>query len=240
MQKNIWAIVLTLLSSLVAPPIIDEVTDDTPAPQVSLDAPDKCVVGELVRLTYPARKVEWKLPGTDFEVLANDQKALVTFRQPGTYQVIVSGLVDSDVRLVSHDIVCEGPVVAPTPSPDNHGKSVLIDDKDVPEPSPEPLVPTYGITSKVVDWCTEADVDVETAAALAENFTAAASTTSEVPDLMRTLADKNRKIEQGNAQGVLVKIQVWLIENLTGEGFVEHQCAISEIGDGFRQYAEKN
>ena len=240
MQKNIWAIVLTLLSSLVAPSIVEEVTDTTPAPNVSLDAPDTCVVGELVRLTYPARKVEWKLPGDDHEILENTQRALVTFRTPGTYQVVASGLVDNDVRLITHDIVCTGPEPSPEPSPAPDDKSVLIPNNVVPTPAPEPETPTYGITSQVVQWCIDNKVPQDVAEALGKNFIDAASTTSDTGDLMRSLADKNRETKQGTAKPVLVKVQVWLIENLTGEGFIEHQCAISEIGDGFLQYAKGN
>lgn len=239
MEKNIWAIVLTVLTSLVAPPIVDEVTDTTPAPNVVLDAPDTCEVGELVRLTYPARRVEWKLPGEDYEIQANTQKAVISFRSPGTYQVIVSGLVDYDVRLVTHEIVCRGPVPAPVPSPVTPDKSTLNDDEDAPVPSPEPETPKYGITSQVVDWCREAGVSKSTAAELADNFIAASSNNDDVSSLMRSLANRNRETEQGNAKTVLVKVQVWLIENLTGEGFVEHQCAISEIGDGFLQYSQE-
>lgn len=237
MNKNIMALILTILSAFGAPAVIDEVTDTTPAPEIVLDAPDECEVGELVRLTYAARKVEWKLPGDDWET--NEQRAWISFREPGSYQVIVSGLVDNDVRLVAHEINVKGleptPAPLPVPTPD---VSVLVPDN--PVPTPEPLKPEFDITAKVVEWCEKARTPPEVARSLGDNFIVAASTETNTSDLMLNVANRNREADQTGAKEVLVKIQIWMIDNLTGTDFVTHQCAFSEIGDGFLQYAKGN
>lgn len=228
MNKNIMALVLTILTAFGAPTVIEEVTNDTPAPAIVLDGPDKCEVGELVHLTYPARKVEWLLPGVDYHI--DGQKAFISFRTPGVYQVVVSGLVDNDVRLLTHDIKVEGTVsvLDVTPVPDN-----------VPSPTPD-VGPKYDLAKDVAAWCKEAEIPSDVATSLGNNFIDAASTTDTVPNLMRVVAEKNRETKQDGAEEVLTKIQVWMIENLTGHDFADHQCAFSEIGDGFLSYAASN
>lgn len=226
MNKNIMALLLTIATALGAPTIVDEVTDTTPAPAIALDAPVSVEVGELARLTYAARKVEWKLPGSDYEI--DGQRAWISFREPGVYQIIVSGLVDNDVRLVDYKIKVNGPVVPVEPV-------VVVDE---PVPTPEPNKPTFDLVDKVVEWCQEAGTTPEVARSLGGNFVDAATNSTTVSELMQSIAAKNKSTDQTGAQDVLVKVQVWLIENLTGKGFVDHQCALSEVGDGFLKYAE--
>ena len=238
LSKNVMAIILALLTAFIAPPIVEEVTDDTPAPAVALDCPDQVVVGELVRMTYAARRVEWTLPGDDYEI--DEQRAWISFREPGTYQVIVSGLVDNDVRSVTKNIeVVRGSVSVLVPEtvdfPDQENEP---DEEYVPVPMIQPFA--TDLTAKVEGWCVDAKVSTDVAEALGQNFIDAASTTDNKSDLMRSVANKNKETNQKGAEGVLVKVQVWMIENLSDKDFDEHQCAVSDVGMGFLNYAKSN
>jgi len=213
-QKNILAIIVAILTALGSPAVIDKL--NTPVVvEVELLAPDTCVVGELVQLNYEARKVEWNLPTKDNHI--DGTQAWISFRTPGEYEIVVTGLAGEEVKLARHTIAVIG--------------------GSVQKPKLKPIL--SNIDTKVRQWCQEANCPAETCRLLAGNFSDAASTTSTLNDLLKKTSQLNREASQDGCQEVLVKLQVWMIGNLTGKSYEEHKVIWEQIAEGFTSYADE-
>ena len=228
MQKNIAALFVILTVAIGGPVLIREgiTTSDEVAPSVLY--PDTVEVGELVTLTYAADKTEWILPTDDKYRLTQDTVVL-SFRAPGKYQVIASGLVSGVVTIKSFYIHVGGPVPAPAPTPAP---------TPTPAPAPGPSV-LWSLADDVHAWCLESKPSKEAARAIADNFITAASTADSIDELLSITAKLNQNTSQDGLTEVLSKLQVSLIENYDGTDFVTHQCAWDEIAQGLKRYASE-
>jgi len=231
MNKNIMALLLTVLSALGGAATYDEVKNATPPPKIELIGPTYVQVGELAKFTFHARKVEWLVPTEDSSPVS-PESVVMSFRLPGEYDLVVSGLVDNTVQLVKHKIHVEG--LAPVPVPD----VVEPTDEPTPQPVPDDLVDKNELTDLVRQWCEEANAPADTCRQLADNFIKTASTSNTLDDLVRDTSKANSMVDQTGVRDVLTKIQVWMIENLTGQSFDEHKCAWDAIGQGLLEYTE--
>lgn len=233
--KNTGAILTLIAMALGGPVAVDKVVDatiNTPATVLVFDAPESAVVGELVKISFSGDKAEWILPVED-SIRIDSHTVAMSFRNPGTYQVIASGIVDGAVRISTIEIKVAGePTVA------------VPDEKPIPTPIEVIVVPTPPVSvlertlaDDVYDWCVDANSPKETCVQLADNFIAAASNTSSVTELISKTAALNRDVDQTGVEDILARAQAKLIAEYKGKSFIEHQCAWDEIAQGFYKYA---
>lgn len=234
MNKNIMALILTILTALGGAKVVDEAQDTTPPAKVELIGPTFVEVGELAKFTFHARKVEWLVPTEDSSPVS-PESVVMSFRSPGEYDLIVSGLVEHEVQLVKHTIRVEGSVLVPVPLPDVVEPTPA---PDVPTPQPDDLEAKDELRDLVRQWCEESEAPVDTCRELADNFIKTASTSETLDDLLRDTSSANSKVDQEGVREVLTKIQLWMIENLTGQSFEDHRCAWDSIGQGLLEYAQ--
>jgi hypothetical protein len=225
-QKSIATVLLLIASALGGPVAVDhaiEVQEEIIA-SVAIEGPSEVEVGELVQLKVTGDRPSWLTPVDDAYVA--DSLCILSFREPGEYEVIASSIAGRATRVVRHNITVGKPVPPAPPEP---------------EPAPEPVVKIGGeLTTLVYSWCVEAKADTDVCKELGDNFVYAASTSETIDELLEKVATRNRKVEQRSVRTVLAKIQQHLYDELAGEGFVEHQCAFDEIGQGFLQYASRD
>lgn len=217
-KKNVGTLLLLVATALGGPPAAYEAAVDSPEAKIELVGPTSAEVGQLVRLQYPGRSVEWILPTEDTADVSADEVVL-SFRKPGEYQVVAAAKVGDSVQVVTHDIVVGGDKPRPEPRP---------------EPRPSPATPE--LTQDVYEWCKESSADKETCLRLADNFIDAASTTSTVEELLVKTAELNRGIDQTGVQEVLTEIQKLLVTEFPGKSYVDHQCAWDEIATGLQKW----
>lgn len=221
-QKNIATVLILIATALGTPQVVNNATNDTPEPVIQLVGPSVAEIGQLITLKYDARRVEWKLPTEDSRVVS-DGVVVLSFRTPGDYQVVASGIVGNAVQLLTHNIKINGQVS--------------------PEPEPEPVpesVPESELAQLVRDWCLEESAPKKTCSHLAGNFKVSAATSSTLKELMAKTADLNREIDQTGCEVVLAKVQAHLIKNLSGESLARHQQAWTEISEGLREYSKED
>jgi len=228
-QKNIAALFVILTVAIGGPVLIREgiTTSDEVAPSVLY--PDTVEVGELVTLTYAAEKTEWILP-TDDKYRVTQDTVVLSFRAPGKYQVIASGLVSGVVTIKSFYVHVGGPAPAPAPTP--------APTPGPPAPTPGPSV-LWSLADDVHAWCFESKPSKEAALAIADNFITAASTADSIDELLSITAKLNQNTSQDGLTEVLSKLQVSLIENYGEADFEAHKCAWDEIAQGLKRYASE-
>lgn len=225
-QKTIAALLLLVATALGGPPAIDHALDiqETVLRSVVIEGPVECVVGELVELKVNGARPSWLPPTVDAKQLGDT--LILSFRDEGEYEVIASAVAGQTTQTVKHLIVV------------GKDRSVVVPDEPVPAPVPVPT-PDNGseLTDSVNEWCIDANTKRDVAKELGDNFIYAASNAESIDELLQMVAERNRKVEQRSAAQVLAKIQQYLYDNLAGTDFDTHQCAFSEIGDGFLRYA---
>jgi hypothetical protein len=228
-QKSIASVLLLVAAALGGPVAVDHARDiqEQVIESVAIDGPDKAEVGELVQLKVTGARPSW-LPPVD-DAYVDEDLCILSFRKPGEYEVVASSVASRSTRVVKHVIevgkVEPEPVPAPTPTP---------------APVPEPDACDTDLAEKVAVWCEEVNANKSVCKRLGDNFIYAASTSSTIDELLQKVAQRNRKVNQRSVAKVLGKIQQYLFDNLSGEDFVTHQCAFSDIGQGFLQYAGDN
>jgi len=228
-QKSIASVLMLIATALGGPVAVDQAMEiqDQVIESVVIEGPSEAKVGELVKLTVTGSRPSWLPPVEDAYV--DDDLCVVSFREPGEYQVIASSVAGRSTRVVKHVVTVGSP--EPTPAPDA-----------APEPPPAPVPDDQSVLEStlirdVEAWCQEANADKSVCKQLGDNFIYAASTSDDIDELLQKVAERNRKVNQRSVATVLTKIQEHLYENLAGEDFVTHQCAFSDIGQGFLQYA---
>lgn len=227
-QKTIAALLLLVATALGGPPAVQHALDvqEQVLTSVAIEGPVECVVGELVELRVTGARPSWLPPTPDAKELGDT--LILSFRDEGEYEVIASAVAGQTTQTVKHLIVV------------GEDRSVVVPDEPTPAPVPVPT-PTpeksVELTNNVIKWCNEANVDRDVARELGDNFIYAATNADSIDELLQKVAERNRKVDQRSAAPVLAQIQQHLYDNLAGEDFDTHQCAFSEIGDGFLRYA---
>lgn len=127
---------------------------------IALVAPDKGLVGELIRLdvsTSIADSFKWLLvpDSVDFEVYDGGRRAVFSARKVGSYMFVVACAKDGFVDVMTHVVHIVNPG---DPDP-------TIEYPVVEKPSPE-----AGLMAWIPYWCAEAKREPGEALALAESF----------------------------------------------------------------------
>jgi hypothetical protein len=83
---------------------------------LTLEAPTKGKVGELIRftLTSEADSIKWLAPTEDFQTFDNGRQAVFSARTQGTYTFIVAVALEGTVDVSRHTLVITGPPERPT------------------------------------------------------------------------------------------------------------------------------
>jgi len=192
----------------------------------------EALVGELVRLEALGELVDWScLPLTEDlqEYGENDQKCVVSFRNPGTYNVIAAVYKDGVVSVLHLSIIVVGPVV-PVP--------------DIPIPDI-----TVDIDQKLIDtvakWCVDSRANKSNVEDLATVFQMVAleiqsgELTTTTGIIART-AELNQEIDLTGLGNVLSKIQKYIIEKSDIgelEDIASHLTVWMSIAEGLNKYA---
>lgn len=209
-QKNIAAVLILVATALGTPPLAKYSATGTPEPKVEMVGPETAEVGQLVKLSYDAKRVEWILP-TEDQVRVGSDSVVLSFRKPGKYEVTASGVVGDSVQIERHAIEVTAEAAKPGPEP---------------EPSPSPSV---SLEDLVYQWCEAVDAPKRACEQLASNFIDAGSRSQTVAELVSNTAKLNRSVNQDGVKEVLVKIQVYLSKELQGKNYIEHQQAWDDI-----------
>jgi hypothetical protein len=133
--------------------------------RVTLNAPDKGVVGELIRLdvsTSVADSFKWLLvpESVDFQVYDDGRKAVFSARKPGSYMFVIACAKDGFVDVMTHVVH----IVKPGDP-----------DPTIKYPVVEKPQPGASLTNLLPYWCAEARRTQEEALALAESFESVAA-----------------------------------------------------------------
>lgn len=223
-KQNITKAILLIATALGGPKAATDAVVDNPEARIEMVCPENAEVGEMVRLSYPGRSVEWILP-TDDAVSVDSDTMAVSFREPGRYEVIAAAKVGDSVQVIREYIEVAG---KPTPAPDI---------EPVPEPSPSPSVPT--LTQYIYELCKEADAPKDTCRKVAANFIEAASTTSSIETLISKTSQLNRKIDQSGVAEVLAQAEKRFASEYRGLPYLDHQCAWDEVAQGFLKWSNE-
>lgn len=222
-QKTIASLLMLIATALGGPVAVDHALDvqDQVIESVTIEGPSEVEVGELVSLKVTGSRPSWLPPVEDAYV--DGDLCILSFRKAGTYEVVASSVAGRSTRVVKHIVEVGKKEPAPTPAP-----------KPVPD---DQSVVVSTLAQEVEAWCVESNADKRVCKQLGDNFIYAASTSSNIDELLQKVAERNRKVDQRSVVPVLTKVQQHLYDNLAGEDFVTHQCAFSDIGQGFLQYA---
>ena len=213
-HKSLAALLMLISTVLGGPAIVDYAVNlNGVTALVVVEGPTEAAVGQLVHLTVNGSRPAWLAPTGDVIVDGND--CYVSFRSPGSFDVVVSSVTNGKTSLVKHTIVVGAK-------------------QNVEKPKPEPR----NLSDDVRDWCVEAGAPRDACRALGESFIRAASNSSTVEQILKLLSESNREIDQRGCELVLDRIQMHIFTEVQGKDFDTHQCAISEIGDGLLSYAK--
>jgi hypothetical protein len=228
-QKNIAAILLAVAAVLGGPPAVRHAIDvqEEVVANIEVSGAEVAEVGELVELSITGQRPSWLVPVQDHRVLGNT--VLVSFRDPGVYEIIASAIGSGRSTLVRHIITVGTPepevIDEPTPDP-------------VPTPTPEPEVTKPSLSHIVAKWCDDSNAPDAACKQLGDNFIDAATNANNIDDLLTRLAKANRKVNQKGCERVLAQIQQYLFDNLAGQDLEAHRCAFDEIGTGLLNYSK--
>lgn len=228
-QKSLAALLLLVATALGGPAAVDHALDvqEQVLVSVSVEGPTECVVGELIELHVTGSRPSWLPPTADAKIIGDT--LVVSFREDGTYEVIASAIAGQTTQVVKHVIVVGAPEPVEPTVPDN----------PVPTPDVDPK-PESELTESVYKWCVAAKSDKAVCKQLSDNFIFAASNATTIDELLKLVAERNRKVNQRSVARPLAQIQQHLFDNLAGQDFAAHQCAFDEIGQGFLRYAGKS
>lgn len=203
---------------------------EVPDEQVTVASPREVVVGELVKLIADGKLVKWKcFPfNPDCEVYGESgEKFAISFRKPGQYRIVfaIYNRGNLEIKDIEITVVDKQPTV------------VIDDDPVVPQP----------LTQNVLLWCQEFGIDKGICKSLSENFAAVAKeikigqlTTAD--EVITRTAELNSSLDLSTAEGVLAKIQTYLI-NASDEGSLDsmesHATVWMAISEGFQVYASR-
>lgn len=232
-QKNIASILILIATALGGPVALQHVTAEKVEDRIEVQGPSSVEVGQMVRLTYDARDVDWISPTGDFQIIRNGE-AVISFRSPGEYKISAAGKVGESVQLDEH-VILVGKIGTPTPVGPEHS---VIDDSPSPEPVSPDEVRSVELTELVYQWCQETGADKEVAKQVADNFITAASTTETVQELLNKTTELNRAVDSTKISAVLVRTQKYLLVNLPGKDYVTYQCAWDEIAMGLIKWSK--
>lgn len=198
------------------------------------------VVGEMLRLSIDGDEVEWKsLPeNKNIQVFGDrNENLVVSFEQPGSYNVIAAATKDGKLKVSVLTIVvsASGTVVAP-PVTSN--------------PSPQPPItvpsgPVSGLAEQVKGWCTTANVNKATAKTIATNFATVANeislgTLKERDEIIARTVELNTGLDLTGFESVMGSIQAHLTSASDSGSLVtpqQHHAVWESIAQGLNAYA---
>lgn len=218
--KNLSIILLTLATVLGAPEVVSVITNDVASQEAEFRGPDKCEVGEMIVLDWPAHRVKWDVPVSDYHT--DGSRLYLSFRKSGTYTITAAAVIGTRIELIKHTIV----VGDAKPQPDDDDGKEPDDDSDYKP------VPPCNLTDDVLDWCVTLQPNKGNCLKLADNFIKAASEAKDFDELMSITAKLNRTTDQRGCEAILGKIQQHLLDNFQGKDFEQHRCAWDEIAEG--------
>lgn len=220
--KNLTIVLLAVATALATPEVVNIVTNDVASQTAEFSGPTACEVGEMVVLHWPAQRVTWDVPVADYHT--DGTRLYVSFRKSGTYTITAAAVIGTRVELVKHTIVVGTP--DPTPAP------------DVDDDTPTPPTPPRNLTDDVYEWCLSIEPNKANCTKLADNFINAASSATNLDELMSITAKLNRSADQTGCEAILGKIQQHLFDNFQGKDFEQHRCAWDEIAMGLIKWTE--
>jgi hypothetical protein len=206
--------------------------------RIELTAPDKGVVGELIRLDVSASNADtfkWLLvpESGDFEVYDQGRKAVFSARKTGSYMFIVACAKDGLVDVVTHVVH----IVKPGDP-----------DPTIEYPAVEQPQPDAGVAAWVTYWCAECKRPQEEALALAESFESVAAAVAggaytTPAEISQATGDANRAALGGSLDAwmpFLSKIRA-LLKQQAMEGSLttpeQHATVWRAIAQGLLEYA---
>lgn len=222
---------------------VDEVTPDTQAARVVVNAPGEGVIGELIRFDLSASVAEafkWlRVPETvDFEVYDNGTRAVFSARQPGEYVFVIACAYQGTVDVTTHVVAIIGPDPGPSP----------------PDPDDNyPVIPVPADGASFVEWvpywCSIARRPEAETLRLAASFESVAATIAAginmTPQEIVDATSRANRLALGESitlwMPVLQNLQDALKTRAVAGTLVtveQHAVAWREIATGLRAYAD--